>query len=740
MLLEEQLFAPRPVASPTEPAPSAPVPAPPVPERHSWPALEGAPGSADPYDIRPDDVVVSEMRRGEGFMRRFGLDGPAPEFAAARAGLLADRPQLTLCNAAVTPDVSIVIPVFGQLAHTLNCLDSLRAHTSRHSAEIIVVDDASPDETAQVLHRLPGLRLLRQKINAGFIASCNAGVAAARGGIIVLLNNDTRVAPGWLDALVDSFDLFPEAGLVGAKLFHADGSLQEAGGIVWRDGSAWNYGRGDDPNRPRYCHARQVDYVSGASIALPRALWQQLGGLDAHFAPAYAEDADLALRVHAAGRQVWFQPLARVVHYEGVTSGTDTRQGVKAWQPTNMARLYLRWRETLARHSDNGELPYKERDRGLHQRALVVDATTPTPQQDAGSVTTVMHLQMLQTLGYKTYFVPQDNALFQPGPTGELQRMGVECLYAPYEIGFETIMARYGAQFDLVLVFRVTVLGEVIASIRTHAPQATLLFNNMDLHFLRMRREAELAGDDAAAWEDAQAMQNREIGLIQLVDCTMTPSSFEQAEIARLAPEATTMVMPFIADFHGTSAPFSARRDICFLGGYRHTPNIDAALWFVREILPLLRAAEPGIRFIIAGAHPTAELQALAGPDIVVTGMVPDLRDVFDTTRVFACSLRAGAGVKGKIVSAMAYGLPVVSTSVGAEGMDLVDESDALLADDAAAFAAACLRLYRDPLLWQRLSDAGQQRVRTEWSQAHGTRVLRRGIDAGTARRLGVSL
>src|SRR5262249_28284996 len=161
-------------------------------------------------------------------------------------------------------------------------------------------------------------------------------------------------------------------------------------------------------------------------IAIPAELWAELGGFDELFVPAYGEDADLAMRIRSRGKEVWFQPQSRVIHYEGRTSGTDAKAGVKAYQEINSRKLYLRWRETLATHRANGDSPYFERERGVRKRALVVDATTPTPKQDAGSVTTTLTLRLFQDLGYKPYYAPQDNFLFDAEQTPELLRFGVE--------------------------------------------------------------------------------------------------------------------------------------------------------------------------------------------------------------------------------------------------------------------------------------------------------------------------
>jgi GT2 family glycosyltransferase/glycosyltransferase involved in cell wall biosynthesis len=728
--------------------------------RHSWrlsrqPA--GAPLSTNPYDNRVDDAVILAARQGEAFFATYNLGsaaadpGPAVAALAVRVNRLAPVSGTAppACDTAppacgtappacgTAPDVSIIIPVYGQLAYTLNCLDSLFDHVSRYSAEIIIVDDCSLDQTGDYLPHVPQIRFHRQSSNGGFIASCNTGGALARGSYVVMLNNDTRVVEGWLDALIDSFTRFPRAGLVGSKMLYPDGSLQEAGGILWRDGSAWNYGRDDDPNRPHYAYARQVDYISGCSIALRRNDWIALGGFDAHFQPAYCEDADLCLRVAKGGGEIWFQPQSRVVHYEGKTSGTDTGRGVKAYQVVNTKKLFLRWRDQLATHRVNGEAAYFEKDRKIHQRILVIDATTPTPDQDAGSLQTVLGLESCRALGYGTSFVPEDNFLFQPGYTTSLQAAGIECAYAPYELGMENYLRRYGRLFDAVLVYRVSVLDKILPAIRAHAPQAILLYHVADLHFLRMERQAAIENDmmlrDAAAETRA-----RELALVRTADCTITHSKVEADMLAELAPGAPVTVWPLMYPLHGTTRGFESRQDVIFLGGYRHPPNVDAVRFFCGNILPALREAEPGLGFIAAGANPTAEVAALAAPHVRVTGMIGDLRPVLDAARVFVCPLRVGAGVKGKIMTALAHGIPVVSTTIGIEGSGLVPGKHVLVADDPRDFAAATLRLYREPGLWRDLSEAGLELMAQTFSPARGAAYLQAAIDRAWAHKLGL--
>jgi GT2 family glycosyltransferase len=702
--------------------------------RHEWKLAEDQHLSPDGmwlYDIRVDDPVVLAGRAGQAFFSRFDLLGNQPDYEAVIAALNAAAPAVV-----AQPDASIIIPVYGQLPYTLNAIDALLRHAARATAELIIVDDGSPDDTPGILPRLTGIRYHAQE-NAGFIAACNAGARLARGRHVVMLNNDTRVVDGWLDALMESFARWPRAGLVGAKLHYADGSLQEAGGIIWRDGRAWNYGRNDDPNRPQYCHARQVDYMSGCSIALPTALWRELGGFDEFFSPAYCEDVDLAMRVRRAGYEVWYQPQARVVHYEGKTSGTDTAGGTKAYQIVNEKKILLRWRDTLAAHRFYGFNPYFERERGVQKRFLVIDLTSPATDQDAGSVQTFLALEVIIALGYKAYFVPNDNWLFMPRYTTALQAMGVECGYAPFDLGIENYLRRYGWLFDVVMVYRAGVMESVLPYLRAHAPQAPVIFHLADLHYLRLERAAALADDDEQR-DAAALMKRRELALIEAADCTVSHSEVEAAILEAEAPGCPVVVWPLMTPRVGARNGFAVRRDIGFLGGYRHPPNIDAMVHFVAEIFPALRVAIPGICLVIAGSFPPAEIADLAADDILVLGQVDELADFFEAIRVFVCPLRVGAGAKGKLVTAMAHGVPIVTTPIGAEGLHLVDGESALIAAQAADFVAATQRLYHDEPLWQRLSEAGLAKVEGEFSTGLGARTLATAVETAFAQKLGV--
>ena len=627
-----------------------------------------------------------------------------------------------------SPRVSVIVPVYGQIAFTYHCLRSLRSHRTRYSFEVIVVDDCSPDETAEVLSGIDGLRYVRNETNQGFILSCNHGARVARGELLVFLNNDTIVLPGWLDELVETFNTIPQMGLVGSKLIYPDGRLQEAGGIIWNDGSAWNYGRLQDAHQPEYNYLREVDYCSGASIMLPKAIFDRLGGFDTHYLPAYGEDSDLAFRVRQAGYRVLYQPLSSLVHFEGVTSGKEVSSGVKAYQVENACKLFARWTAEMASLGQPGVAPGRMKDRGITGRVLVLDHCTPTPDQDAGSITILNLMRILQSLGLKVTFAPEDNFLFLDPYTKNLQRIGIECLYAPYVTSVEQHLAEQGGDYDAVVVFRLPAMERNLAVIRKYCPQAKLIFHTSDLHHLREQREAELIGSPGAL-RAAQKTRERELGVIRQVDAVIVHSDHEKALLERelQAVPAGSRVCPFgwAIEIPGTQASFADRSGMAFIGGFQHQPNVDAVLFFAREIFPLIRAKRPEAVFRIIGSRAPAEVLALSGDGIEILGYVEDLQPVLDSCRLSVVPVRYGAGIKGKIGSSLAHGLPCVSTSIGVEGMGLAEGDGVIVADSPEGFAEAVVKLLEDADAWRAASAGGLAFVARNYSLQAGQATVR---------------
>lgn len=621
------------------------------------------------------------------------------------------------------PDVSIIIPHYNNINYTYACLRSITKNPSKYSFEIIVVDDCSSDHSREVFAKITGLRLITNEENLGFIRSCNKGAQAAQGKYLFFLNNDTQVLPGWLDELVDTFSAQAKVGLVGSKLIYPNGCLQEAGGIIWNDASGWNYGRFDDPNKPEYNYLRAADYCSGAAIMIPKDVFSQVGCFDEHYLPAYCEDSDLAFSIRKAGYKVLYQPLSQIVHFEGISSGTDLASGVKSYQVGNTRKFYDRWQTVLTKHRPNGNDPHLEKERAVARRVLFIDGCTPTPDQDAGSVTAFYFMKILTDLAWKVTFIPLDNFTYLDKYTANLQRLGIECLYAPYIYDVRSHLKQYGRDYDMVMLTRVDYAAACLADVRQYCPQAKVIFNTADLHYLRLQRQAEVERSNMLA-RRAEKVKTTELGVMQKTDCTIVVSAQEQKIILQECDAINVRLIQLLMEIPGRKLGFAQRNGIVFVGNYRHTPNADALIYFLEKIWPLVKQQIPEIVFYIIGANPPVNIQALASKDVKLVGYVADLADYFDRCRLSVAPLRYGAGVKGKVGMSLAYGLPCVATTMAAEGMGLSHEENVLIAVDENSFATEVVKLYRDEALWQHLSDKGLEFVENTYSENAGKRHI----------------
>jgi len=632
------------------------------------------------------------------------------------------------------PLVSIVIPVYNKWVYTAACLRSIADAECKAGFEVIVIDDASTDETAAQLARVRGLDAVSNRKNLGFIGSCNRGAARAKGDFIVLLNNDTQVMDGWLDHLLQTFRQFPDTGLAGARLVYPDGSLQECGGIVFNDGSGWNYGRGDNPDRPEYQFVREVDYCSGACIMLRHQVFRELEGFDKEFAPAYYEDTDIAFRLREMGLKARVQPRATVVHHEGVSSGTDLNAGVKRYQAVNREKFLKRWQTQLEEYpapivnpNDRAEIR-AACDHRLKGRVLIVDAYTPEPDQDSGSLRLRYLMDCLFELGYGVSFIP-DNRSHDHRYTEDLQQAGVEAWYHPWLDSLQAWFSSNGAPFNFVIVCRHYVAANYISLIRRYCPNARFLFDTIDLHYLREQRLAELE-DSLPLKRSAAQTRRSELATIREADATLVVSQVELEILEKDAPGATVHVLSNIHQVTGSQNPFNKRKDIFFVGGFQHPPNIDAAQWFCTSVWPLILKQLPDLKFHLIGSKAPEQIKALHGNGVVFHGFVPRLEPFLDGCRLAVAPLRYGAGVKGKVNLSMSRGQPVVATPAAVEGLFAHDDEDVLVASEPQEFADAVVRLYNDARLWNKLSANGLKNVEKYFSLETAHRNLKAVLDS----------
>jgi glycosyltransferase involved in cell wall biosynthesis len=342
-------------------------------------------------------------------------------------------------------------------------------------------------------------------------------------------------------------------------------------------------------------------------------------------------------------------------------------------------------------------------------------------------------IDALLELGCHVVVLPDDRARLSPY-TEELQKLGAEVLY---EIDLSEALRRIGPSLSLAILSRPNVAGAWLNAVRDLAVDAFVAYDSVDLHWLREARRYALEGDSdidpAELPEDIEAQRELELTLIKAADATVVVSDEEQAQVLTDVPDAVIHVLPTVNPVRAPVPGFGHRDGVVFIASFLHAPNVDGALMLVKEVMPIVWERHGDVRVTIVGEEPPPEVQALAGPLVELTGWVPDIDRYIDNARALLAPLRYGAGIKGKVTQALAAGLPVVTTPIGAEGLPARDGEHLLIGSDAPELAERTIRVLTDAQLWQSLSVRGQQLAAEACSPAVMTERVRKLLEIATA-------
>ena len=632
-----------------------------------------------------------------------------------------------------SPLVSIIIPVHNQFNYTYACLRSIAENTGTIRYEILVADDCSSDFTTEISKIIPNITVVKNNSQVYFLRNCNNAALKAKGDYLLFLNNDTQVQKNWLSPLVELLEKEPQIGLTGSCLVYPDGKLQEAGGIIWNDGSAWNYGNGKNPAMPEYRYVKEVDYISGASIMIRNSIWKQLGGFDEKFAPSYCEDSDLAFSVRKLGYKVVYQPASIVVHFEGVSNGRDTSTGIKAYQLANQKNLFNKWKNVLAQeHLKNGTDSFLARDRSqIKKRILIFDHRVPCYDRDAGARTVFMYIKLFLKQGFKVVLFPDDFYPFQPY-TQELEQLGVEVLYGNYYMThWKDWLEENLKYFHYVYLNRPQVSIKYIDIIKKTFT-GKIFYYGHDLHYLREKREYEITHNPELL-ESSNRWLKIEKKLFEQADVIYAVGDYEYSILKenfhnKAIRNVPAYIYPEISD--EKDFDLNARRDLLFVGGFGHPPNIDAVLWFGKEIFPQILEKYPNIIWRIVGANPPEEIRTLANENIKLLGFVSDeeLKNLYHTSRLVVIPLRYGAGVKGKVVESLYYCCPFITTPVGAEGIPL-GEKNIWVVENGCDMARKIITLYEDKDTLAKMMKYSKEVINNAFTEEKVLKVIAQDFD-----------
>jgi GT2 family glycosyltransferase len=619
-----------------------------------------------------------------------------------------------------SPEISVILVLFNRAELTLACLRSLtEAFTER--LEIILVDNASQDETSQLLDQLRGVRIIRNPENRNFLLAVNQAAREAKGEYLLILNNDAQVLPGTLRSALQTIQSEGNIGAVGGRLILLDGTLQEAGSIIWRDGSCLGYGRGDNPFAPMYMFRRDVDYCSGAFLLTPRRTWEQLGGFDERFKPAYYEETDYCTRLWEKGLRVVYDPNAVLLHYEFASS--DSAKSATDLQRDHQQVFVSRHQRLLASHhlaGMNSILPARMK-LGNRRRVLFIDDRVPHAWLGSGFPRArAILLALLKQNCFITFY---PFSVFDESWTSVYSDMPSD---VEFMIGYgppllEPFLRNRKGYYDAIFVSRphnMKLLQPVLEAHHDWFEDTNIIYDAEAIFVTREITLRQLSGTPLPT-QEAEALLQEEVDLAGAADSVIAVSKSD-ADTFRKHSIENVHVIGHSLDVSPTPRSFADRRGFLFVGAIHEeaSPNGDSVIWFLEQILPRIQAVlGEDVPVTIAGVNTSKRIMGLAGPSVCITGHVADLTELYDTARVFIAPTRYAAGIPHKVHEAAARGLPIVATPLLAAQLGWSDDEPFLVGADADSFAAKCVQLYRDSALWIKVRNSSLDKAQTECSR-----------------------
>jgi O-antigen biosynthesis protein len=618
-----------------------------------------------------------------------------------------------------SPELSVIVVLFNRAELTFACLRSLAENYSERM-EVIVIDNDSRDDTSALLERLRGARIIRNQTNVNFLMAVNQAAHEATGEFLLLLNNDAQLLPGTLRSALDTIHSAPDIGAVGGRLILLDGTLQEAGSIIWNDGSCLGYGRGDNPFSPMYMFRRNVDYCSGAFLLTPRHIWEELGGFDESFKPAYYEETDYCARLWERNLRVVYEPNSVLLHYEFASSESATQAtALQREHQRIFAERHHSLLDTRLAPDLNSILPARMTDDGK-KRILFLDDRVPHTWLGSGFPRArAILLALMKHECFVTFFPLSE---FDESWASVYSDMPPEI---EFMIGYgppllEAFLRNRLGYYDTIFVSRPHNMKILNPLVEEHPEwfEGTSIIYDAEAVFATREITFRMLSGTPLSSDDADSLLTLEASLAAAADCVVAVSRPDAEQFRSHAINDVRVIGHSL-----TPAPtlrnFDQRIGFLFVGAIHEeaSPNGDSVLWFLEEVFPKIQAAlGPDTPFTIAGVNKSERVRRLATRAVSITGHVADLTELYDTARVFVAPTRYAAGIPHKVHEAAARGLPVVATPLLASQLGWKDGQTLLVAGDAVTFAHKCIELYRNRRLWTELREAGLKRIQKECS------------------------
>lgn len=603
--------------------------------------------------------------------------------------------------------VTLVVLAYKTTQRLAACLDAVYGDPHAPALDVrIVLNDVPAEYCEAVRQRYTGAIILASKVNLGFGGGCNYAARRIQTEFLVLLNDDAVPEPGWLSALIRCADRNADAAAIGSRILFTDGRLQEAGCVVRSDGSTAAAGRGDRPGANNFNAVRDVDFCSANGLLIRTGDWIAAGGFDEEYYPAYYEDADLCLTLrHRLSRRVLYEPRSVIRHSESASSDAETRAFL-----FNKHRAYfsLKWGMELGRYLPPGSSIDASifRARDAVGRLLIIDDRLPDAALGSGFGRFAQLAKECADKFALTFVATAE----RPRAVPALQDAGVETSAVEF---LDEVLKQ--SKFDAALISRPHNYATYMPRVLRRQPQITCIYDAEALFHVRLKRQGLTT--------QAEAMAHAERKIFESADFIVCTSFDEEAAVRRLGGKNTVVQLPLDPQIRPSEAAFDRRTGIIFAAAWlagASSPNLPALQWLVERVMPNVWLHEPSANVYVTGANPPPEAASLAGKRVHFTGHIDDLSALYEKVRVAVVPLLAGAGTKIKTVEALQYAVPVVCTTIGAEGFPAAARDALSVSDDAHRFAEEISRLYGDEVFWtmqrQRAMDVSAALVQTRLS------------------------
>ena len=618
-------------------------------------------------------------------------------------------------NSSENPKVSIIIPFYNQEIYTWNCLQYLRKNlTENYPFEIILIDDNSSEKYD--FTNVSGIKIIKNETNLGFLKNINKGIKVSSGEYVYLLNNDTEVYENFLEELFYVFENHKNVGAVGSMLLNPDQTLQEAGSVFMKDFTIHQIVRNRKPFYPEVNYIRKVDYCSGCSLLFKKHKDNgELNLFDEQFAPAYFEETDLCFDLkYNQNKNIYYTPFSKVLHYNGITYNDKSKQNQESNNrkeilfKTNQKKFYDKWNKQI--NSIEAEC-VEDRILEINNNKSIVFFHDSVPEfdKDSGSNRLKEIMKIFVEKGFHVSFISKE--VFNENEyIAFYQKLGINVFYEflPNK-DFSYFIKKFCKNSNYVWLYGPDTFNRYYKKIKTLFSNAKYIYDMVDIHHLRYQRALEFDLNNKNLRRETNKYKEIEIEASNTSDFIITISDAEKDYMKSFVSEDKMITISNIhyPKINKTKIPlFEDRKDLVFIGSTHH-PNIDALNMLYNEIMPLVWRVMPDIKVNVIGN--ISSVIAIQDPKIVMYGYVADIEDLFLNSKLMVAPLLIGAGVKGKIGQAFEYYLPVVTTTIGAEGMFLKDNENVLIADSAKDFANSIIKLYTDEILWNKLSNNSEE-------------------------------